>query len=208
VPFTLITLHVRRYAAVLYILTILVVVTSISILSARSFLAGKAWVDHTAEVISSIQTVQTTLLNAETGQRGYLLTKNTTYLEPYQDALLTIDRQLDNLEDLVADNDTQVQRVRQLRVLVGEFFDRLKKEKVDELDQTKYLMDSIRVLIIKMISAERILMSKRLLTVDDAVVVLLVCLSIVVVRDLIVMVWAFHDITQSNRPVDELRSPH
>jgi CHASE3 domain sensor protein len=198
-PFKLVTLQIRRYAVILYMVIILVVISSISVLSARSFLAGKAWVDHTAEVISTVQSVQMTLLNAETGQRGFLLTQNTAYLIPYNDALLTIHRQIDNLKDLVKDNPVQLRRTEELDRLTNEFVQQLQKESVDELDTTRYTMDQIRILILKMINNERVLMNKRLLDVDDAALILLVCLSIVVVRDLIVVVWGFYAITHAER---------
>ncbi len=46
---------------------------------------------------SALNELMQAMLDAETGQRGYLLTGNKAYLEPYDDTLKTINRQLDQL---------------------------------------------------------------------------------------------------------------
>ncbi len=57
--------------------------------------------------------------DAETGQRGYLLTGNTAYLEPYHESLSRIDADLDQLDRLVDDEPAKaaVDRIRQLKQL-------------------------------------------------------------------------------------------
>ena len=45
---------------------------------------AKGWLLHTHEVIGHIEALQSQLEDAETGQRGYLLTGNEEYLEPYE----------------------------------------------------------------------------------------------------------------------------
>src|SRR3984885_577038 len=65
------------------------------------------------------------LSNAEAGQRGYLLTDDEKYLQPYQSARDRVEPTLDQLTNLFRDNDRLVvsieQRdvVRHLRVLIG-----------------------------------------------------------------------------------------
>jgi hypothetical protein len=46
---------------------------------------------------SALNELMQAMLDAETGQRGYLLTANKAYLEPYDETLKTINRQLDHL---------------------------------------------------------------------------------------------------------------
>ena len=41
-------------------------------------------VEHTQQVLSSIDRVLTRLVSAETGHRGYLLTSNRSFLQPYE----------------------------------------------------------------------------------------------------------------------------
>jgi hypothetical protein len=69
-------------------------VTLLMLLAALSFwrqeeasTQARGWLVHTHEVLGHIEVLQGKLEDAETGQRGYLLTGSEEYLEPYQDAL-------------------------------------------------------------------------------------------------------------------------
>ena len=45
-----------------------------------------AWVEHTNEVLRNIAATERALLEAESGERGYLLTGESSYLESYSNA--------------------------------------------------------------------------------------------------------------------------
>lgn len=45
---------------------------------------------HGQNTRSAVNTLLQSMLDAETGQRGYLLTGNETYLEPYDKAVVTV----------------------------------------------------------------------------------------------------------------------
>lgn len=49
--------------------------------------------------------------DAETGQRGYLLTGDKSYLEPYNQATAEIDRYIKQLQELTRDNANQQGRI-------------------------------------------------------------------------------------------------
>jgi PAS domain S-box-containing protein len=66
-----------------------------------------AWVDHTHQVISSLRKVQSLVADAETGQRGYLITGDKLFLRPYNEAADQLDRELATLRKLIADNPNQ-----------------------------------------------------------------------------------------------------
>jgi signal transduction histidine kinase len=68
------------------------------------------------------------LTDAETGQRGYLLTGVDSYLAPYRAALPKIDSALDRLRDAYARSEDGTAKVRELRVLTG--------KKLGELEDT------------------------------------------------------------------------
>lgn len=72
-------------------------------------------VEHTDQVISRANTSQKLLIDMETGVRGYLITGNLDYLEPYNSASVQVGPALDDLKRLVSDNPTQVQRLEQIR---------------------------------------------------------------------------------------------
>ncbi|HEY0920368.1 sensor histidine kinase [Devosia sp.] len=64
------------------------------------------------------------LVDAETGQRGYLLTLDPQYLGPYRDAVATIDRAYQDLVTMVADTPAQ-------KLLLGLIADQVKQKQVE-----------------------------------------------------------------------------
>jgi len=81
-----------------------------------------AWVTHSHEVITGLEQVLSMTKDAESGQRGYLITGNPLYLEPYHAAIDSVHARLDELDALVADSPSQLGRLARLR---GAIEDRL-----------------------------------------------------------------------------------
>ncbi len=84
-----------------------------------SFAENERWSIHTHQVLEQLEASLSQVKDAETGQRGYLLTGQDAYLEPYDAALRSIPASLDRLSGLTADNPRQQSRVQALRSLVG-----------------------------------------------------------------------------------------
>lgn len=76
----------------------------------RNTLAAQQYVDRSDKVLATSQSAFISLLNAETGLRGYFISKRKIFLEPYQGALLDLEPSLNNLEYLVQDKPIQLQR--------------------------------------------------------------------------------------------------
>jgi CHASE3 domain sensor protein len=76
------------------------------------------WVSHTHRVLTELEATLSTLKDAETGQRGYLLTGEERYLEPYYSARARINQQVVGLQQLTADNKRQQQRLRDLKIAI------------------------------------------------------------------------------------------
>jgi PAS domain S-box-containing protein len=90
-----------------------------------------AHVRHTLEVKEQLHRVLLVFDNAETGQRGYLLTGDSSYLLPYDQAIANSESEISRLADLTHNNPLQQQQMSQLRA-VGE-------QKLAELAQTVQL---------------------------------------------------------------------
>src|ERR1700759_4425988 len=73
-----------------------------------------SWVSHTLEVENRVRTVFSHLQDAETGQRGFLLTGRREFLEPYADATAPLEDGLKALRVAVLDNPRQIARVDRL----------------------------------------------------------------------------------------------
>ncbi|MGO9598242.1 MAG: PAS domain S-box protein [Isosphaeraceae bacterium] len=86
------------------------------------------WVVHTHQVLEGLERFVSLLKDAESGQRGFLLTGDGRYLEPYTAASGQIPRELDTLFSLTGDNPAQQESLQRARKLAD--------AKLAELDET------------------------------------------------------------------------
>lgn len=130
---------------------------------------------HTLTILDSNHQLLTHLLDAETGRRGYLLTGEQEYLEPYLDAITDIDRDYELLLDQTSVyNLTPVHLLEELASSI-EYF---KEESTRILnlyeefgldsaiagiqtDQAKIVMDRIREINSEIISVQRRILGDR-----------------------------------------------
>jgi CheY-like chemotaxis protein/signal transduction histidine kinase/CHASE3 domain sensor protein len=89
---------------------------------------NNALTQHTLEVIQRVDGLLSSLKDAETGQRGYLLTDRESYLEPYENARANIPGQLQELRRLTANSARQQEELGQIQ--------RFMQEKLAELQQS------------------------------------------------------------------------
>jgi len=111
----LIPLNKRLFAGFGLIVLLLIGSAVVSYLNTQQLHEDSQWVTHTHEVISSLQELLTAAVNAETGQRGYIITGEKKYLEPYESALMVIHDHLDDLQRLTTDNVRQEDRLTDIR---------------------------------------------------------------------------------------------
>lgn len=110
----------RNAASVIASVASLAVVLWMAHLSLREVQVTSDLSHHTQEVRVALDAVSESLLMMETGQRGFLLSGQEVYLEPYRSGVAAQDAQLQRLEVLIADNENQSQRLPKLRQLVDE----------------------------------------------------------------------------------------
>ena len=77
------------------------------------------WVTHTEEVKRTFAQLLSSLKDAETGQRGFLLTGDEHFLEPYRVALGDIAKEQAQAKGLTLDNDQQQRRLDALTPVVA-----------------------------------------------------------------------------------------
>jgi CheY-like chemotaxis protein/CHASE3 domain sensor protein len=105
-----------------------VLIGAVSFRSLQGANSASESVTHTLEMTEHLQRVLSRLKDAETGQRGYLLTGNDGYLAPFNEAKATLPAELKSLKSLVS-NDAQQQRR-------FDMLEQLGIEKMEELGQT------------------------------------------------------------------------
>ena len=96
-----------KLSAALGVALVILLVGVASLYALRQSANAAAAVQHSELVRVQLERALTTILNAETGQRGYLLTQDTTYLRPYRSARTEAEHEIAALRELTADNPTQ-----------------------------------------------------------------------------------------------------
>jgi CHASE3 domain sensor protein len=136
------------------------------------------WVDHSDRVIGRIDRVQKLLLDQETSVRGYLLTHQRDFLQPWEVARRELPSTFSSARELVADNDSQLRRLNLLERRHAEWqatalsaiegFDagRLAPAApaaafVESLRQRKAMMDQMRSIVNSSLEEEHQLLVQR-----------------------------------------------
>src|SRR5438067_671261 len=88
--------------------------------STRKLIQNEQLVTHTHEVLANLDQTLALLTEAESGQRGFLLTGDEIYLANYTDDLHRLPEQLERLKRLTADNPAQQQRLARLQEEVNQ----------------------------------------------------------------------------------------
>jgi PAS domain S-box-containing protein len=117
--------QVRRIT-ISFILIIIVLLASIGAMfwSGQVVLRSRQAVADRQKMVDQLQLVLSTLKDAETGQRGYLLTGDEQYLAPYNLALARLQAQMQDLEQMAIRDDIPSARLHELKTL----FDTKEKE--------------------------------------------------------------------------------
>jgi signal transduction histidine kinase/DNA-binding response OmpR family regulator/CHASE3 domain sensor protein len=152
-------------------LLILFVSSLASYTSIRNLIKSADLVSHSNEVMTNLDAVISTLKDAETGQRGYLLTGDREFLEPYNGAKETALDLLTRIGVSTSDNAFQQQNVKRLKeIIIGrlsiiertiEAKDKGETVTVLELINGKKYMDAARSTIKTMQAEEKRLLDGR-----------------------------------------------
>ena len=129
-------LRSRRFGAALpfktalgFVVAVLAVIVttvlSFNALGQRAENARRA--TQTLQAVSRLQTLLSVVKDAETGQRGYLLTGDESYLEPYRSAENLFSQELDRTRQVLNDDPVQARRLASLQVLAAEKFKELRE---------------------------------------------------------------------------------
>ncbi len=156
---------------------LLIIISSVaSYISIKSLLNSSVRVEHTNRVIEKLQDVLNVIKDAETGQRGYLLTKNEVFLSSYNGAneksanlireikLLTADnpQQLPDADTLLVASKKRIAVMEQLVKLKGND-QTINNEQI--LEGNKY-MDDYKAIVARMQEREKILLASRTASLD------------------------------------------
>lgn len=156
---------------------LLLIISSVaSYISIQNLLKNAESVRHTNEVRFNLESVISSLKDAETGQRGFLITGQDEYLEPYNGAYAKALQGLDKVQNLTKDNPTQQASTQVLKNTLVKRVDRMqiiinKKRAGGSIDFAdmkigKAYMDSVRRQVDRMITEENRLLQLRTRSLD------------------------------------------
>lgn len=141
----------------------------IAFINTRTLNRNGRRIAETQEILLALNDILSLATDAETGQRGFIITGEEKYLAPYSAALLKIDGRIADLEKLVADSPEQLSRIAPLRegwkTKLFELKHTLELRRAGgfeaakahiSTDRGKEAMDAIRIQLKEMHSSERI----------------------------------------------------
>ena len=100
----------------------------------NSLIESNKWVNHTYAVKAQLKEMEKMLVDAETGQRGFIITNKTQYLEPFNKAKATVKENFLLLKNKVSDNSGQLKKLA--------IIEELSQQKMEELEETISLKSS------------------------------------------------------------------
>ncbi|MCK9607486.1 MAG: CHASE3 domain-containing protein [Methylomonas sp.] len=158
----------KLWMGFLSVLLVLMVVGGISYQNTLKLIDSAQWLTHSHQVLGKLAELLSTLKDAETGQRGYLITGEERYLAPYRTAVGKVDKQIQELKQLTQDNQSQQQRLEAIGPLIADKLNEL-KETIDLRrnkgleaantvvlsDLGKKLMDDLRIALREIADQEK-----------------------------------------------------
>jgi signal transduction histidine kinase len=158
---------------------IIVMIGVLTFLARRQATKARAGVDHTYAVMQATSATRSAIQDAETGQRGFLLTGDESYLTPYHNALTALRTDSVELRELTRDNPVQQYRLDTLSFLIGERLTSLsdgidvrRKQGAAAAAATlsgnegQRVMDEIRRYLTSIEADERVILGRRTTTME------------------------------------------
>ena len=165
------------------LIVISVVVSTLNYRTLSFIQTSNGWTDHTYKVLAEVDGIMASMVDQETGLRGFLLSGNPDFLAPYRGGRESFAKHYDKTRELTSDNPAQQERLAKLKQFSEQWRTDIaekaialmaKPESQDEARSIeikgmgKTAMDGIRRLIADLDGAERGLLSSRATTQSNA----------------------------------------
>ncbi len=197
----------QKILAGFLVCTIILVATAIfAIRNNEKYSDTTQWVNHTYEVLQEFEQIQASAVDAQTGTRGYVITGNEAFLEPYTAALNSINEHVGRVRELCVDNPAQLQNINKLQKeidLEDKYFEDLIDLRKKDFDKArvvvsagtgKQLMDDLRRTILVCQDMEnKLLVERKQASAEDArsfnivFITLLIVIAVVLISVFIVI---------------------
>ncbi|HOX81906.1 MAG TPA: CHASE3 domain-containing protein [Chryseolinea sp.] len=102
-----------------FIITVLIAVSFLTYRNLSNYTEEAKWIRHSNRILRTLEMTLSSLTDAETGHRGYQLSRDTVFLLPYHSATITIPPLVSTLDSLVSGDPDQKKKVDSLQGLIN-----------------------------------------------------------------------------------------
>ncbi len=174
------TIGRKLYLGFTIIIALMLILATVTYVNFSRASDANRWNEHTHAVLAEVQGILESLINIETGQRGFALSGIEASLEPYDSGSIAFKTHIKKVTSLTADNPKQQQRFQKLNVNYQQWMiqaidpaNELRRAVVNGTDtmdavvafeqaaKGKTAMDAMRVLIGEIQGAEKLLLVAR-----------------------------------------------
>lgn len=170
------------------------------------------WVNHTNKVINDLEVLISGVKDAETGVRGYVITRDTSFLIPYKNSFAIVNNSFQNLRNSTVENDFQQRKLDSLSAVVKMKFERLAlgisqfqknnfviDNSMRSSKKGKELMDEARVIVTSMQQHEQSLLASRNKELDSKYIALNIIIITSFVIAIVFAMFGFYTYSQENK---------
>ncbi|RCR67944.1 response regulator [Larkinella punicea] len=178
-PQTLSNSVIRQLQIVFSISIFLLLISLVaSFYSTQKLISNSKLVNHTNQILIESENIISYVKDAETGQRGYLLTRDPTFLTPYNGAYEKVEISYNTIRDLTRDNPAQQKSLLETKALYDAKFVQMRRvieisrrnkgfisdtvSRHAEMVRGKKIMDDLRALVNRIKTDENNLLNERL----------------------------------------------
>ncbi len=198
-------------------LLVLFIIGSISLRQIYALSSSQQAVLNSYKIRIDLERVFSELKDAETAERGYIITKDFSYLEPSNYAHVRINKSLLALKDLSKDDQKKRQQIERLTLLVNQRFRMLRDNIIvvnrmspssqaftELLQDEKNLMEQIRMLVDTIITDEAVILDIQEKNHGTDLFLTPLTAILLIVFSVSIFLYAFLHITQNLRKLKKL----
>ncbi len=161
------------------VVLVLVILSTIVFVNLTNYITANVWNVHTYKVLANLDGIVTSMINMETGQRGFSITGDEKFLEPYNKGKAEFEEKFNEVKELTSDNPKQqanLDKIKQLKEewqQVAESSINLRREVISKnkvMDDVireesaakgKAFMDNLRSIVSESVNMENALLEER-----------------------------------------------
>jgi signal transduction histidine kinase/CheY-like chemotaxis protein/CHASE3 domain sensor protein len=210
-PRTIASTSILRQLQIVFSVSSFLLIASLvaSFFSIQKLITNSRLVNHTNEVLIEAENIISFIKDAETGQRGFIITTDERFLKPFLESESKIAFSYDRLSNLTIDNPLQQKNLQELKSLYSDKFDQMQKIIVmvrdprlrpdtltrhSEMLRGKVIMDKVRILVDLIKSEENKMLEAHLSAQNRYIAFTPILLVIAAFVSLLITGFAYHRI--------------